>query len=281
MQHTHTEASLPLHAQGISGRMTLKKLLIIAGISIAIILVGFFALLRIAYNQVPGDSLYGLKTATEHLFGGIKLTNGSKADYNITLLESRLNELNRYALNISSSTPEKLTQIATQSDTHTKDTLNILAGDKSIDGETRITTLAKLDGVIRAQETLSDSVKEFAPITETIATNEKRVNDALKTAITDFVSQNATDTIESLIANRITDITSHISSIAPGSSAAKTVLDRVNDTNEAVTDHKYAEAILAIIRASQAIAIDGYLWNAERGPVSGVPVDNGPIPEGN
>jgi hypothetical protein len=261
--------------------MTLKKLLMFTGALIVLVAILLFALLRISYNQVPGDSLYGLKTATEHLFGGIQVTSTGKADYNITLLESRLNELNRYALHISSSTPDKLNQIATESDTHTKDVLNILAGDKSIDGETRITTLAKLDGVIRAQETLSDSVKAFTPITETIATNEKRVNDALKTAIADFVTQNATDTIEHLIANHITDISTHISSIAPGSSAAKTVADRVTDTKEAITDHKYTEAILAIIRADQAIAIDGYLWNAERGPVPGVPVDNGPIPVGN
>jgi hypothetical protein len=269
------------HSRGTQGRMTLKKLLLIACALIALVVILFFVLMRISYNQVPGDPLYGLKTATEQMFGGIKLTSTGKAEYNITLLESRLNELNRYALNISSSTPDTLTKIAEQSDAHTKDTLNILAGDKSIAAETHITTLAKLDGVIRAQETLGDTIEAFTPIADTIENNEKRVNDALKSAIADFVTQNATDTIEQFIANRITEVSQHISTIAPGSSAAKSVALRVTDTSEAVIDHKYAVAIISIIRADQAIAIDGYLWNAERGPVPGVPIDNGPIPEGN
>ena len=282
MQHTDFHHANQLaHTHPLAGRMALKKILLLALGLVVLVIAGFFALMHLAYNQVPGDPLYGLKTATEHLFGGMQLTSAGKVDYNITLLESRLNELNRYALSISSSTPEKLTQIAEQSDSHTKDTLNILAADTSLDAETRITTLARLDSVIRAQETLSDTIKEFSSITDTVETNEKRVNEALKAAIADFVTQNATDTIEHLIANRITEISANISTIAPGSSAAKTVANRVSDTNEAVTDHKYADAILAIIRANQAIAIDGYLWNAERGPVSGVPVDNGPIPEGN
>ncbi len=272
----HLSARHPL-----AGRIGLKKILIIAGVIVAVLIIAAFSLYRIVYNQLPGDPLYGLKTVTERLFGGMQLTSAGRVDHNITLLESRLNELNRYALGIGSSSPEQLTKIAEQSDNHTKDALNLIAADASLDIPARITLLTKIDSVVRAEETLGDSIKDFSPITDTIATNEKRVNDALRTAIGDFVTQSATDTIEQLIAEKITNLGKGIPSIAPGSSAAKTVAKRVTETNDALIDYDYKAAIIAIIRAEQAIAIDGYLWNAERGPVDGVPVDNGPIPEGN
>jgi hypothetical protein len=215
------------------------------------------------------------------MFGSIQLTSTGRVEHNIKLLESRLNELNRYALGVGSSSPEQLTQIAEQSDNYTKDALNLIASDSALDSPTRINVLARIDSVVRAEETLGDSIKDFSPISETIANNEKRVNDALRTAIGDFVTQNATDTIEKFIAEKISSLGASIPLIAPGSSAAKAVAMRISETNDALMDHDYKDAIIAIIRAEQSIAIDGYLWNAERGPVDGVPVDNGPIPEGN
>jgi hypothetical protein len=261
--------------------MSLKKLLTIAVLVVILLCIGAFILIRSVQNELPGDRFYGLKTASERMFGGIQLTNTGRVEHNISLLESRLNELNRYALGISTSTPDQLSKIAEQSDMTTKDALNLIAGDKSMDAATRITLLAKIDGVVRAQVTLGDSIKTFSPITDNIASNEKRANEALKTAITDFVSQNASDTIELFIAEKISSLGQSIKAIAPGSSAAKTVNDRVNDTKEALVDHNYKDAIIAIIHAEQAVAIDGYLFNAERGPVEGVPMDTGPIPEGN
>lgn len=281
MQNIHQANNSHSATHPLSGRIGLKKLLSIAAVVVVVIIIGTFSLIRAVHNQLPGDRFYSLKTATEKIFGGIQLTNTGRIEHSISLLESRLNELNRYALGISTSTPEQLSKIAEQSDATTKDALNIIAADKSLDATLRISLLAKIDSVVRAQVTLGDSIKTFSPITDNVATNEKRANEALRTAITDFVSQNATDTIEQFIRDKITSIGQNIKAIAPGSSAAKTVSDRINDTREALVDHNYKDAIIAIIRAEQAIAIDGYLWNAERGPVEGVPVDNGPIPEGN
>ena len=282
MQHiTQTTDTHTIPTNYIAGRISFKKLLIVAGILIAVLVLGTYALLRTVYNQLPGDSLYGLKTATEKIFGGIQLTSSGRIDHNIALLESRLNELNRYALGVGSSSPEQLTRIVELSDTYTKEVLNTIAADTNMAAPTRIALLTKLNAIVRAEETLSDSVEAFSDITDTIATNEKRTGDALRTAITDFVAQNATTSIEAFIADKITTLGKSIGSIAPGSSAANAVANRISEIHEAVIDQNYKDAIVALVRAEQAIAIDGYLWGAERGPVDGVPVDNGPIPEGN
>lgn len=281
MPHIHPTRFERTITNPLAGRIGLKKLFGIAAIIVIVLVIAGVGLVRSVHNQLPGDRFYNLKIATERIFGGIQLTNTGKVEHNISLLESRLNELNRYALGISTSTPDQLAKIAEQSDTTTRDVLNLIAGDKGMDAATRISLLTRVDSVIRAEETLGDSIKTFSPITENISNNETRANDALRTAVTDFVSENATNTIEEFISGKITTIGQGITSIAPGSSAAKTVTDRIYDIKEALTDHNYKDAIIAIIRAEQAIAIDGYLWNAERGPVEGVPVDNGPIPEGN
>jgi hypothetical protein len=276
----HTNASYPPYT-ATAGAVNRKKLLGIALVFLAACGVGMYLFLQLLANTLPDDPLYGFKTTTEKVFGGIQLTNTGRIEHNISMLEARVNELNRYVLKVSSSSPEKLQQIATASEDHTKDALNTLAGDQSIDAPTRINLLARIDATLRAEETLSDMDDTFTPIKDSVGSNENRVNDALRTAVTDFVGQNATDTIEHFIAEKITGLTESIKTIAPGSSAAKVVAKRVQDITEAITDQKYKDAIIAIIHAEQAVAIDGYLFAAERGPVAGVPVNNGPIPEGN
>jgi len=250
-------------------------------LAISICGVGMYASVSLLSNKVPGDSLYGLKIATEKVFGSIQLTNTGRVEHNISLLEARVNELNRYALNVSSSSPDQLQQIANKSDEHAREALNTLAGDPSIAATTRINLLADIDATVRAEAAIVDMNTQFDPISGAIDANEERITTALRTAITDFVSQNATDTIEQFIGEKVATLSADIKTVAPGSRAQNLVMRRVQDTEEAITDKKYTEAIAAIIRAEQAIAIDGYLYDAERGPVDGVTIDAGPIPEGN
>lgn len=262
-----------------------KKLTIglsVVGIVVIGSAIAFGTLVKLSESSLPGQPLYNFKTnVAEKYIRLTKLSATARVHYDTTLLEQRLQELTTIASDQSTTTPEQIAAIAGRAQDHATDAIATLEKASSLSGESRITLLAKLDTTARAAETLSDSFTELEGISDTVETTEDSLNAALRSSIDTFVTTNATDTIESFIATQITEVSTHISDVAPGSRAQGLVIRRISDTEEALTDNKYADAITAIIRAQQAIAVDGYLFDSERGPVDGVPLEAGPVPEGN
>ncbi len=242
----------------------------------------FGVLTHQAANSLPGQSLYSFKTEiAEPTIRTTKLATESRVRYDLTLLEQRVQELTVIVADTGTTSPEQIAAIAALASEHAHDAVTRLEKNQSLSGETRITLLAKLDTAARAAETLSDSFVELDSMNDAAGETENVLNEALKTAVATFVTNNATDTIQSFIASNLTEVSAHIGDVAPGSRAQGLAIRRIGETEEAIVDGKFADAILAIIRAQQAIVVDGYLFDSERGPVDGVTVEAGPVPEGN
>ena len=262
---------------------TQKKIII--GVIGTLLTAGILIFLTLSYlsqKSIPGQTLYGFKTnVAEKVILTTKLSTHSRVSYYTSLFEKRLQELAIIANDHSTTSPELIAQIATLTQQHAQDAISTLEKNQTLDGETRITLLATIDTAARAIETLSDSFIELENINDAAGTTEDAINLTLNSSIDTFVTNNATDTIQSFIAANIADVGTHLSEVAPGSRAQNLVARRISDANEAIVDSKYADAITAIIRARQAIAVDGYLFDSERGPVDGVELEAGPVPEGN
>ena len=258
---------------------------IIIGVIGTLLTAGILIFLTLSYlsqKSIPGQTLYGFKTnVAEKVILTTKLSTHSRVSYYTSLFEKRLQELAIIANDHSTTSPELIAQIATLTQQHAQDAISTLEKNQTLDGETRITLLATIDTAARAIETLSDSFIELENINDAAGTTEDAINLTLNSSIDTFVTNNATDTIQSFIAANIADVGTHLSEVAPGSRAQNLVARRISDANEAIVDSKYADAITAIIRARQAIAVDGYLFDSERGPVDGVELEAGPVPEGN
>lgn len=258
---------------------------IIIGVIGTLLTAGILIFLTLSYlsqKSIPGQTLYGFKTnVAEKVILTTKLSTHSRVSYDTSLFEKRLQELAIIANDHSTTSPELIAQIATLTEQHAQDAISTLEKNQTLDGETRITLLATIDTAARAIETLSDSFIELENINDAAGTTEDAINLTLNSSIDTFVTNNATDTIQSFIAANIADVGTHLSEVAPGSRAQNLVARRISDANEAIVDSKYADAITAIIRARQAIAVDGYLFDSERGPVDGVELEAGPVPEGN
>lgn len=249
---------------------------------VVIVLIGFVILAKLAGPSLPGESLYSFKTnVAEKIIRSTKLSTAARVEYDNTLLEQRLQELVTIASDKASTSPELIASVASLANIHASDAVAALDANPSLRSEDRITYLANLNTIARAGEMLSDSTPELDTISDSLGDTEVILNDALKTAITGFISNNATDTVQSYIATNITTVSEHIGDVAPGSRAQQLAVRRISETKEAITDNKFSEALTAIIRAQQAISTDGYLFDSERGPVDGVAIEAGPIPEGN
>lgn len=259
-------------------KTTIRLALIIVILGI----LSFGTVLYVARGAQPGEPLYTIKTTlTEPAFTLTKLSPTSRISYTTYLLERRIAELTTLAGDTGTSSPELLATVSSLIETHTTDIVDTIENNPNLDGVTKINFLAKADTVTRAAETLSDTTPELTTITDTLTSAENHVGDALTESIASFVTTNATDTIQSFITTQITAVGTEVVTTAPGSKAQSLVIRRISDAQESIADSKWVDAITYLLRARQAIAVDGYLFSAERGPVDGIEIEAVPVPEGN
>jgi len=133
----------------------------------------------------------------------------------------------------------------------------------------------------KASETLAETSEELSPITQSLEEIRRNTNASLELAVVEYASSTSPEEAAEYIIAEIEQIAAKLDAIAPGSDAARLTTARVNDANEAIADGNIADAILFILRAEEAIAVDEYLFASERGDVKGVPTETQPIPEGN
>ncbi len=262
--------------EGIKRRLILTVSAMLLG---ALLTLGL--LMYLAQSSLPGQRLYSFKTGVaEEAVAFTKRDAAAKNAYAVNRIERRLAELKTLASDDSTTTPETLAVVAALTDTHTKVVLETTDTTDSLSSEQKIDALAVLSNVTRAQESLVDSAEEFAPIRNTTSDIERAAAAALTTRIEDFASTSAPEAVRTYLGNQLSLVSADITKVANGSRAQNLTVQRINDANEAIADGNLTDALTYILRARQAIAVDGYLFEAERGPIDGQPIEVIEIPEG-
>lgn len=238
-------------------------------------------LTNISKDSLPNELLYRFKTkVAEPVTTLSKRTTDARVAYSTTLLETRLLELKTLYNDNATSTPEVLAVIAQLSDSHSQDALFALTDNVVSGTEKQIDTLAKLSNILGAQNALVNSTDEFKPITDSIQKTRETINEALGLTIETFASSSPAETVFAYAGVQIQEVISGMENIAYGSTAQKLVMRRMSDAQESLADSKMADAINYLLKARQAIAIDAYLWDSERGPVDGIPIEPTEMPLG-
>jgi len=260
-------------------RTTQKQLLVpvLAGILILIIIIG------IGYqslNSQPGTKFYPIKVnIVEPTLRFTKLTSDDRSSYDINRMKARLDELKTLARDNATATPETLSTMSNLIDSYTDDALEAV-NSASLSSENRINILGELTNISQAQETLARTFPEFETMRDSLETSQGKVTDTLESTIVTFASTSPIEDVNAFLARQIQEVGTAIAELAQGSSAQKQAIARINNANEDIIDGHFANAIIWIMRAKQAITVDGYLWDSERGPVDGEPITPTEIPEG-
>lgn len=255
-------------------------LIIISGI-IAIALLAFIVLAVIANKSTPDQKLYGFKTTVvEKVIRATKLSEDSKLEYTNTLLEKRVAELLVLSTDQSTSSPETLDRIASLTQQHTGDSVWMIDHSDSLSFEEKINALASITNTTRALETLADNSEEFESIKDYTSDIQNIGQDSLKVQVTTYASTSDTTAISAFTGDLITKAGEEIKTVAQNSRAQQLALQRINDAGEYITDARFGDAIYALLRARQAIAVDRYLYANERGEGATEAPNTEAIPEG-
>jgi predicted YcjX-like family ATPase len=259
-----------------------KKIIGPALMGLVILATGSFAVLvYITNNITPDERLYEFKTTVvEKIIKATKLSADSKLEYTNSLLEKRVAELLALANDQSTSTPETLDRLASLTQQHVGDSVWMIENTNSLSSQEKILALAAITNTTRAFESLTDESDEFESITDYSSDIQDLSQDGLRAEIKKFASSSDTTIISAFIGEQITTIGEEIKTVAPNSRAELLARARIENAGEYIASAEFADAIYALFRARQAIAIDQYLYAAERGEgITETPATD-TIPEG-
>jgi hypothetical protein len=219
----------------------------------------------ISRDSLPGERLFAMKVnVLERGIAMTKFTKSSQASYAIARMEKRLNELLVLKRDTATSSEETLTTIASLSQNHAQEAVDAIAqSDRT--PESRINSLARITTVAKAQETLAQEFPEFSPVTAAYEALRKSLADALKNGVEAYASTTPEAQVKIFIAEHVSNVSVALPSAAPGSAAQRIAIRRVEEANESIEESKLAPALLALLKAEEAIAVDEYVWGSERG----------------
>ncbi len=257
-----------------------RTILIIVFAILVTAFICFVAVAFIAKDTTPDQKLYNFKTnIVEPVIRATKLSDDSELRYTSSLLEKRVAELLTLYSDKATSTPEVLDKLASLTQQHTGDSVWIIQNTSTLTPQEKILALAKISNTARAFETLTDVSEEFASIKDYSGEIQNVSQDGLKAEVERFASTSDATSITTFIGEQISVVGEEIKTVAQNSRAQKLALARIDEAGEYITDSKFAEAIYALMRARQAIAVDTYLYASER-EGTGDTVDLENIPEG-
>jgi hypothetical protein len=284
MPPTQNETTPTIHDQSkLQPHRVLPKKKTILLVALAILLLAivcFVVVAFIAKDTTPDQKLYNFKTnIVEKVIRATKLSSDSELAYTSSLLEKRVAELLTLYSDTATSTPEVLDRLASLTQQHTGDSVWIIQNTNALTSEEKILGLAKISNTNRAFETLTDNWEEFESIKDYSGDIQNISQDGLKAAVEQFASTSDPINITTFIGQQISLVGEEIKTVAQGSRAQTLALARIDEAGEYITDTRFAEAIYALLRARQAIAVDTYLYASEREGAQGTEEEE-PMPEG-
>lgn len=253
-------------------------------IALSVLVLALFGTTVVGYvslNSAPDTVLYPIKVyVTENAVALVSLTDAARTDYVIMRLERRLSELQALTTDTSTSSPETIATIANLIEAHARDATATLT-DSSLADENKIMQLARLSAITRAEEILLDTTEEFASGRDAVERAQETARTSLASTIETYASTTDAGAVHTFLGAQIQSVMANSPLVARGSNAERLMSQRVDDTQVAITDGHIATALISIVKAQEAITVDGYLFSAERGPTDGAPVTPSAIPEGN
>jgi hypothetical protein len=255
-------------------------LIVLVGI-VAIALVAFISVAIVANNSTPDQKLYDFKTKiVEKVIKATKLSDSSKLEYTTTLLENRVAELLVLYSDQSTSSPETLDRLASLTQQHAGDSVWMIENTDALTPQEKILALASITNTTRAFETLTDDSGEFESIKDYSSDIQNIGQDSLKNQVQQFASTSDTTTVSTFTSEQIAMVGEELKTVVQNSRAQKLALTRLDDAGESITDANFSDAIYALMRARQAIAVDRYLYANERGEGARGDYNPGEVPEG-
>lgn len=231
-------------------------------VSFASLLIVFVGTAYASQDSLPGEPLYAMKVhVVEEMVAFSKMDPSEHIAYDISLMETRLAELQILAVQKEIPESDDLEVISDQIDEHIDDIAENLstADNSTMTHEEKIDILAKLSSVSKAQSKVTRNEARFVNISNTVSDSHESTTDALESAVDDFVEEESIEAVGEYLSDQITEVGEQVSASTTNEGTRDSARRHLYDVDEALVDGDTAEAIVSILEAQQEIDSEEYL----------------------
>lgn len=253
-----------LHTLNEAVRPYRRHMVLTAGIVLTVLILAVVALAFIARETMPDDALYTLKVNVyEPAVMTTKMSDRARLDYGVKLLGTRFDELLSLRDN-NIATAENVAPLIARA-AETTSVLYETMSDDSLTNEERLDTLFAATVQMKAMETITQETEQLTHAQDAFGKLLGDVSDNLTENVTVYATSTNLDRVKQYIGTHIDAVSALLPQVANGSAAQKQALARIEVMQEEVETGNFAKAIIAILRAEEALTVDGMVWGSERG----------------
>ncbi len=227
----------------------------------AVVMIVFMGTAYASQDSLPGSPLYAMKVnVVEEMVLFTKINPEDRTQYDLSLMEARLDELKILVSQNRTPESEALDSVAEQIDEHVADITETLAEteENEFTHEEKIGTLSKLSGVSKAQ---SDFVEEegLTSIADTVDDSHEEASDSLESAIEDFSTERGDADVADFLSDQISSVSDQLNASTTEDSVRAAAADHLQDMKESLTEGDTVEALISIFEVQQEIDSEEYL----------------------
>lgn len=251
-------------------------------LSLASVLLVFVGTAYASKNSLPGEPLYIIKVhVVEEITAISKIDSLERTDYDLSLMETRLEELKTINKQTEVLESEDLALIADQIDEHVNDVTTTLNFTKNevIPHQKKIEVLSKLSSLSEAQTKVSEQNKSLLSLTDSVNHTNENTREVLSETVKDFTESQPTETVNQYLSEQINTVSKQLTSDIVNREIRDNTEQYINNVNEALVDGDTSEALLSVLEAQQEMESEKYLQdtkpeNEDEKPEKDLPTQN-------
>lgn len=214
-----------------------------------------------AQDSLPGEPLYVVKVRVlEEAIGLTYFEPSERIDYELSLMETRLDELKRLTADNATTSDAVLADVHTLINDRAEHITNVVSDSKEIGETKQIQALADLSAVVKAHEVVAETEPELRPIARSLRTTRTHTTDALRKQVTEFADTAPKEEVTDYMNEKIDAVTEDVSAIASSTdSTREETVQHLNDADEALVDGSVGDALMSVLEAERTLNVEGYV----------------------
>jgi hypothetical protein len=191
-ERTHIKTALILHAterlqHEVPSRVSFWNVLVKMSASVAMLLLVIAGTAYASRDSLPGEPLFAVKVhVLEEAVGLTYFEPSERIQYEISLMETRLDELKQLTKDTATATDEVLAEVYALIDSRAEHIASSVSEAEGLGDTEQIQALLDLSTVVKAHEVVAETTPELRPVARSFRTTRSRTTDALREQVIEF-----------------------------------------------------------------------------------------------
>jgi hypothetical protein len=231
---------------------------------LAVLIIALATAAFVARETMPNDRLYTFKVNVyEPALMLTKTSDRSKVVYGTSLLETRFTELltlrNEGVTDVETIAP----LVARAAETTSGIAANLR--ESGLPNEDRLDAMLQVSIQVKAMETVAQDTEALSHSEDAFEELRKSISSQFSENVSNYASSTDPEVVKQYMGSHVARVTELLPTVALGSAAQRQALMRIEVMQSSLEENDLASALNAILKAEEALVVDGLVYASERG----------------